>query len=277
MRLGNVLVVVTGGAALITAAWIAWRGRRSPLIADRELPTTGGASALDALRSIAAIVGAGVVAGFLVPGLGGRLYMRMMAATSGAGAQGKLTEAEEIVGEITLGGTVGFVIFVGLVVPGAAAFAYLALRHFLPGPVGLGGLMFGVVLLGVFGVGDPMSPDNVDFEVLEPLWLAVLGIVVLALLYGLTFGALAARFDRGLRPLGSGWRAVPGHVPLLFALLPPFLAVTVPYVAVRSFARGRTEPLLERRPVRMAGLVLVCLATALCAALSIVAAVDILT
>jgi hypothetical protein len=228
------------------------------------------------MRSIAAIVGAGLVAGVLVPGLGGRLFMRMMAATSGAAAQGRLTEAEEIVGDVSFGGTLGFVIFVGLVLPGAAAFAYLALRHFLPGPVRVGGLMFGVMLLGVFGVGDPMSPDNVDFDVLGPLWLAVLGIVVLALLYGLTFGALSTRFDRRLRPLGSAWRAVPGHAPLLFALLPPFVAVTVPYVAIRAIARGRTQPLLEWPPVRVTGLVLLCIATAVCAAAAVIAAIDIL-
>ena len=99
----------------IFAIWISWQGRRLPVLADRELPTRAGASALDGMRSIAAIVGAGLVAGFLVPGLGGRLFMRLMAATSGSAAQGKLTEAEEVVGEITLGGSVGFVIFVGLI------------------------------------------------------------------------------------------------------------------------------------------------------------------
>jgi hypothetical protein len=276
MSIGNLLVVAAGSSALLTAVWIVWSGWRSPVLADREWPRTSGASALDALRSISAIVGAGLVAGVLVPGLGGRLFMRMMAATSGAAAQGKLTEAEEVVGDVSFGGTIGFVIFVGLVLPGAAAFAYLALRHFLPGPVSVGGLMFGVMLLGVFGVGDPMAPDNVDFDVLGPLWLAVLGIVVLALLYGLTFGALSTRFDRGLRPLGAAWQAVPGHVPLLFALVPPFVVVTVPYVAIRTVARGRVQPLLEQSPVRITGLVVVSIATAVCAIAAVVAAIDIL-
>ena len=56
MRTGNVLVVVLGTAALLVAIWIAWRGRRLPLLADRELPLKAGASALDGMRSIAAIV-----------------------------------------------------------------------------------------------------------------------------------------------------------------------------------------------------------------------------
>lgn len=276
MRIGNVLVVALGTAALIVAIRIAWSGRRLPVLADRELPTKVGPSALDGMRTIAAIVGAGLVAGFLVPGLGGRLFMRLMAATSGDAAQGRLTEAEEIVGDITFDGSLGFVIFVGLIIPGAAAFGYLLLRHFLPGPVLVGGLMFGLILLAVFGVDDPMSPENVDFEILEPLVVAVIGITVLALLYGLTFGALATRLDAGLRPLGSGWRAVPGHAALLFALLPPFFAITVPYVAIRALARGRTKPWLETSVVRYTGMGIVVVATLLAGFVSADAAIDIL-
>ena len=136
--------------------------------------------------------------------------------------------------------------------------------------------MFGVILLGVFGVDDPMSPENVDFEVLEPLVVAVLGIVVLALLFGLTFGALATRFDAGLRPLGSDWHAVPGHAVLLFALLPPFFVVTVPYVAIRALARGRTKPWLETSIVRNTGMGLVVVGTVIAVFVSADAAIEIL-
>ena len=276
MRVGNVLVIATGGAALIVALWIAWAGRRLPLLADREPPSTHGRSALDGLRTIAAVVGAGMVAGVLVAGLGGRLYMRMMGAVSGDAAQGELTEAEEIVGEVTFGGSVGFVIFVGLVIPAIAAFGYLAFRHFLPGPVLVGGLMFGVILLGTFGIDDPMSSENVDFEILEPLWLAILGIVVLALLFGLTFGALASRWDTSLRPLTAGWRAVPGHGALVIAVLPPFVMVTAVYVLFRTIAAGRTRPLLESKPVRITGLALLSIATLLAAIVTVREAADIL-
>ena len=56
----------------------------------------------------------GVVGGLLAAGAGGRLAMRLMAVTAGDGAQGRITEADEVVGEITVGGTVGFVVFGGL-------------------------------------------------------------------------------------------------------------------------------------------------------------------
>lgn len=40
--------------------------------------------------------------------------MRLLAATAGDAAQGRRTEAEEIVGRITTGGSIGFIVFTGL-------------------------------------------------------------------------------------------------------------------------------------------------------------------
>lgn len=276
MRTGNVLVAVLGVAGIVLAATIAWRGRRLPPVAPRDLPATAGASALDALRTLAGIVGAAAIAGVLVAGLGGRLLMRVLAATSGNGAQGRLTEADEVVGDITFDGSLGFVIFVGLVIPIAAGFLYLLLRRFVPTAAILAGLVFGVLLLGTFGIDDPMASDNVDFEILSPLWLAVAFITGLSLLFGMTFAALAARFDAGLPPLGSGWRAVPAHAGLLVAVLPPFAFVTVLYVALRAILHGRTRPLLEWPPVRTTGRVLVGLGTAAAGLASVATAVEIL-
>ena len=276
MHLGNAVVVIVGVAALILAARIAWQGRALPALAPRTLPTSVGASALDALRTLAALAGAAVVAGVLVAGLGGRLYMRVMAATSGNDAQGRLTEAEEVVGEVTFGGTLGFVLFIGIVLPVAASFGYLALRHYLPGRAATAGLGFGVILLAVFGTDDPMSPENVDFEILSPLWLAIVGIVGLGLLYGATFGALAGRFDAGMRPLSAGLRTVPSHASLLLAVLPPFVVVTVPYVALRGILRGRTAPWVDRGVLHTVGVVLVGVGIAVAAVVTVITAIDIL-
>ncbi|MBM3659394.1 MAG: hypothetical protein FJW95_07795 [Actinobacteria bacterium] len=128
----------------------------------------------------------------------------------------------------------------------------------------------------MFGTDDPLSPDNVDFAILSPLWLAVAGIIGLGLLFGVTFSALAARFDAGLRPMSAGLRAVPAHVPLLVGLLPPFFVVTVPYVGLRTAVRGKLAAALTRGPVRSVGRVLVGVATAVAAVVTLVAAVDIL-
>jgi hypothetical protein len=53
------------------------------------------ASASDALRSVASVLAAGIVAGLLVAGLDGRLVMRVLGAMSG-GAQDGRTEADAI-------------------------------------------------------------------------------------------------------------------------------------------------------------------------------------
>ena len=57
---------------------------------------------------------AGVLAGITIIGAGGRLAMRLLAVTAGDDAQGRITEAREVVGDITLDGTIGFVLFNGI-------------------------------------------------------------------------------------------------------------------------------------------------------------------
>ena len=275
MRAGNLLVVALGGAALLIAIVVAWRGRKLPVYEPRELPTTPGASALDALRTIAAIVGAGAVAGFLVAGLGGRLLMRVMAATSGNGAQGKLTEAEEVVGQVTYDGTMGFVIFVGIFFPAFAALAYITLRHFLPNPAALGGAIFGVILLGTLGVGDPMSSDNVDFEILEPVALAVAGVTFLAVLFGVTFAALATRFDAAVKPLSAGAGQIWKHAPLILLVIPPIAVIAVVYVLLRVVLHGRTRATIDG-PVHKPGMVIVGLGALAAGGASVAAAISIL-
>ena len=68
--------------------------------------------------------------------------MRLLAVTAGDEAQGRITEAEEIVGEITVDGTIGFIVFNGIVGGVLAAAIYLVIRRLLP-PRWLGGLAFG--------------------------------------------------------------------------------------------------------------------------------------
>src|SRR6266704_1545151 len=80
--------------------------------------------------AVAAVSGA--AAGILAAGAGGRLVMRLLAVTAGADAQGRITEAEEVVGRITVDGTLGFVVFTGLFFGTVSGAAYLLLRRWLP-------------------------------------------------------------------------------------------------------------------------------------------------
>ena len=152
------------------------------------------------------IVG-GVTAGIPVIGGGGRLAMRLLAFTAGTDAQGRVTEADEVVGTITLGGTLSFAVFNGIFGGLAAAALYLLARRFLPAGR-LGGAAFGLALLVVLGtVVDPLRRDNPDFDIVGPGWLAVLVFVALALVFGVVLAAFMARLSEWL-PLPSTDRRV---------------------------------------------------------------------
>jgi FtsH-binding integral membrane protein len=100
--------------------------------------------------------------------------------------------------------------------------------------------------------------DNVDFKILEPLPLAVTLVMVTALLFGVTFAALAARIDHRMGLIADrGWKSKSAHLSLI-ALV--FLMAAIVYVVVRVIARGRIGDLLKHRPIRLAGHALVLLA-----------------
>ena len=263
MRTGNLILVAICTTAVLAAVAITWRGRRLPVIAPRATPTSASSAAFDALRTLACMLTSGFIAGVLVVGFGGRLVMRVLAATSGASAQGRTTDAGEQVGEISLGGTLGFFIFAGILVPLVSSLAFIPLRRILPRPAWIAGVLFGLLLLASFGVSNPLSPDNVDFAILSPLWLAVTLVCATALLYGATFGALVARFDATLVPLDqlrseSPRRRKIANVSLVWLLIALPLAVPATvYVAGRAISHGRLDPTVNSSALRLAGYALV--------------------
>jgi len=122
--------------------------------------------------------------------------MRLLAATSPE-ARGRITGAGEVVGVISVEGTVALISVGGLFAGGLAVVPYL-LRRWLPQGY-LGGLAYGVLLLLLVGARlDPLRPDNIDFVVLGPDWLALLSFAALAIAFGVLLTALAARFGRSL-------------------------------------------------------------------------------
>jgi hypothetical protein len=147
-----------------------------------------------AVRYLAGAVAAGLGAGILAAGAGGRLVMRLLAVTS-PDAEGSLTEAGEIVGEITLGGTLGFIVFNGIAVGLLSAVLCALLRPVLPRGLA-GGAVLGALMLVVVGSRvDPLRADNFDFNIVGPTWLAVLAFAVLALFQGMLTIALAERIS----------------------------------------------------------------------------------
>ena len=136
---------------------------------------------------------AGLVAGLLAAGAGGRLVMRLLALTSPE-AEGSFTEAAEVVGEITFGGTLGFILFVGVPAGLLSGALYALLRPALPRGRA-GGVVLGGLLLVLAGTRiEPLRSDNIDFSLVGPAWLAVLGFAAVALLQGMLVVALSTRF-----------------------------------------------------------------------------------
>ena len=185
---------------------------------------------------------AAVVTGLTVLGPGGRLAMRLLAVTAGDDAQGRITEAEEIVGAITVDGTIGFIVFVGLFGGVVLAGLYLVLRKWLP-PARWGALTVALV----FGVVsstrlEPLRPDNPDFELVGPPWLAVTIFLALGVLTMLTMGAVIGRLSRSLPLLEARPAAIAPYAILVFVL--PAATVVVPAIvgtAIGLLLLGRED------------------------------------
>jgi hypothetical protein len=164
-------------------------------------------------------ISAGVGAGILAAGAGGRLAMRLLAVTAGPTAQGRITEADQVVGRISAEGTLGFIVFTGLFFGAASGAAYLLLRRWLPGGR-TGGVAFGALLLILAGTRlEPLRPGNPDFDLVGPGWVSVAAFAALVLFHGMLLAALAGRLSRAVPLLALTPRAIIAHVPLLLLAL----------------------------------------------------------
>jgi hypothetical protein len=148
--------------------------------------------------------------------------MRLLAVTSPE-SHGGITEAGETIGEITVGGTVGFIVFAGVPAGAFAALLFVLAGALLPrGRVG--GAVLGLVLLVLVGAQiEPLRADNFDFNLVGPDWLSLLAFTALAVFQGMLTWALAGRFD--LQPLPLRGRALRVAAAMLVLLaLPGFFS-----------------------------------------------------
>lgn len=183
----------------------------------------------------------GLVAGVLVGGLGSRLVMRILAATSGENVQGALTEAEERVGEITAGGTIGLVMFVGVFGGVVGGVLYVIVRRVLPAQAWLAGLSFGLLLLVSLARLDPLSPENRDFQILTPQWLAVVLVAALFPAFGIVVAAVVERLDRSWPRHPASFVPLLLLVPAVFVGVACLLAAAVAVVFRRLEWRGASR------------------------------------
>lgn len=194
--MSKTLVTATGIIGWGLSIWLIIRFRATERSEAPELSNLSNRERL--LVVVARIAGSltgALVAGLLTVGLGGRLMMRILAATSPVGSQGLITDADEVVGEVSTGGTVFFVLFAGLLGGLAGLLLYAALRRWLPRRSVSAGLI--TVAIGTGLLARPtalLDPDNPDFDILEPLWLAVPLILFLLATFGALGGVLIDRW-----------------------------------------------------------------------------------
>lgn len=156
---------------------------------------------------LALAVTVGVLGGIATIGLGGRLAMRILAAVAPEASDGRITEADEVVGEIAIDGTIGFVLFNGIFGGLLVATAWLVVRRAMP-PRRAGGLAYGATLLVVLGTTiDPLREDNPDFD-LVPGTTSVLVFAALALLSAVAMQGITVRLSEWLPPLEAQRRVI---------------------------------------------------------------------
>ena len=160
--------------------------------------TAPGAPSAGLVRSALAVGAAGLAAGFVAGGAGGRLAMRVLALTT-PDAESLTTEGGAVIGEITVGGTLGLIIFAGGFAGLFSALFYGLLHPLLPGGR-TGGALLGALLLVLAGTRfEPLRADNFDFRLLGPGWLALALFAAVAVFQGMLLVALAGRAVDGRR------------------------------------------------------------------------------
>lgn len=291
------LLMAVMGALLATGLALAvlwgdrpYRGWKA--VADQETGNRAAAeatppkeAALRYARGFALALTGGFWAGALLTGPAVRLAMRLLAVTGGDEAQGKLTEADQIIGSITVDGTIGLYVFGGIL-PGLLSGAiYVLVRRWLPAGR-LGGLTFGALHLIVAATRiDPLRPDNPDFDLVGPGWLAALTFGLASIAHGLAVAAFVNRYSALFPPQsrnrGARARVVaPLAIPALLVLANVFLLIPIVIglaVAVALLSTDGFTRVARSRSVDIAGRVVLAVLALISAPGAVAALVDIST
>lgn len=245
--MASFVVSVLGVGAVALAIWLIARGWESERVAPPVFVdgASVGVRATEIIRRTSAMLTAAVVAALLIPGLGGRLMMRVLAATSGDRAQGRITDADEVVGEITAGGSIGLVVFIGIFGGFMSLGLFVILRRWMPRRSVSAGMVAAGIGAGLFARPTGLiDPENRDFRILSPVWLAVACGIALIVVFGLLLMVLvddwSARWPAPARS-GAGLLATaPGALLLVAAVVAAIPgAVIILAVLVGIYLRPR--------------------------------------
>ncbi len=140
---------------------------------------------------------AGLMVGIVLAGVGGRLVMRL-AALLQPGAAGMATENGNIIGRITLEGSLALVVFIGLFVGAVAGSLWVVIRPWLP-TRSMARAVAAVPIAIAFGTTGLVDAGNLDFVVLRRDSLVIGSLVALVGLFGPAL-VLTDRWLEGLLP-----------------------------------------------------------------------------
>jgi hypothetical protein len=152
------------------------------------------ASARLLFRRFSATVLAGGVTGLVVGGLGGRLAMLVLRLTTGDAVHGVVSDDGFIIGQVTLGGTIGLCAL-GMAIGVLGGFVHRLVVPWLIGP------RWFRRLTTAFGCGAVVGAmlvhrGGIDFTTLRPAGLAIALFVLIPALYGALIGPVQEACDR---------------------------------------------------------------------------------
>jgi hypothetical protein len=170
----------------------------------------------------------GLIAAFLVGGIGSRIAMRISAAATGPVCPTLITENGNRCGEITLAGTISLLLFGTLFFGIPGGLIYAAMRPWLRRLGRWHGLVFGLLLLIIFGFVI-IDGGNKDFRLFAQPLVNVALFAVLFPLFGLLIAPLVRWLDQTLPPAPPG---LPLHIRTVAAYLVYLLLGAVSAIAL---------------------------------------------
>ena len=194
------------------------------------------------LRDIARGGLAGLIAGIVVGGVGGRIVMSI-AAVLNPTAAGLFTENGEVVGRFTAQGTLALIVFGGLSASALGAVVWVVVSPWLPanGPRRALLMMPISVAIGSFLL---IESTNTDFLILGPKPVILGLLLVLVALNGAAIAWLDAALERRLAQPGSRpARAVAGYGIVAILGLPMLALVLLAFFSP-SFSNAPRPPFL---------------------------------
>ncbi len=146
------------------------------------------------LRHLAIGTITGGFVGAIAGGLGSRIAMRITAQMTTENLQGRLTEAQARVGEITTEGTI-FLLFFATVLGIYGGLLYRIAAKWLPGKTALRGLGFGLLLLLLHG-SLLIEGDNFDFTLFGSPIINIAMFALLPVIFGIIVSYTEAWLER---------------------------------------------------------------------------------